>query len=336
MQSKKLFAITLLIVCHSLIWAQVGLKKVAQSTMNFQLVSISPRASSVGEAFCALGTGAEAVFFNPAGIISLNKRRDLQFYTTKWIGDIDYFGGSFIWSLGSFGAVGLSMLNVDYGTIYGTALISTAEKDLYPLGYKDLGKVKNVGAYSYGLTYGKAISTQFHIAGNLRLVGQNLGQSQLADGIKDNNAAKLVVDGGVRYDTGLKGLVFGMAIRNFSSNVKREEIDEQLPLLFTMGVALDLVKVISVDLAQNHALNLAVDFLHPNNYTERVNLGLEYMLWNRIALRVGYQSNRDLASWSAGFGVNTNVVGSKIVFDYSYSNFALFEGVNRFAIGVAL
>jgi hypothetical protein len=334
MQAKKLLTITLLIASYSLAWAQVGLKKVAQSTMNFQLVSISPRASSLGEAFCALGTGAEAVFFNPAGIIDLNQRCDLQFYTTKWIGDIDYFGGSFVWNLGRFGALGLSMLNVDYGTIYGTSLITAAEKDLYPLGYKDLGEVKNVSAYAYGLTYGKAISTQFHIAGNLRLVGQNLGQSQLADGLKDNNATKLVFDGGVRYNTGLKSLVFGMAIRNFSSNIRREEIDEQLPLLFTMGIALDLMQVISANVAKDHNLNLAVDFQHPNNYTERVNLGLEYLLWNRIALRAGYQSNRDLASWSAGFGVNTNIVGSRVVFDYSYSNFDLFDGVNRFAIGV--
>lgn len=336
MQIRRQMTIALLILVY-MSWAdaQVGLKKVAQSTMNFQLVSLSPRASGMGEAYCAIGTGAESVFFNPAGITTSSHRFECQFYATQWIGDIDYMGGVLVWNLGRFGAVGLSLLHVDYGTIYGTSLITSAEKDLYPLGYKDLGAVKNVGAYSYGISYGRAISNQFQIAGNVRLAGQNLGQSQLAEGLKNNNAAQLVFDGGVRYDTGLRGLIFGMAIRNFSANVKREEIDEQMPLLFTMGGSIDLIKILIPSLTQNQTLNLAVDFLHPNNYTERVNLGLEYLLWQRLALRAGYQTNRDLASWSVGIGLNSTLNGRRIIFDYSYSNFDLFNGVNRFALGVA-
>lgn len=333
---KRLFY--LVVSCSlvlNLLHAQVGLKKVAQSTMNFLLVSISPHASALGEAYCALGTGAESILFNPAGISEAPSRFELQMYNTSWIGDIDYLGGSFVWNLKQYGALGLSLLSVDYGTIYGTSLLSEAEKDLYPLGYKDLGPVKNVGAFSGGVTYGRAVSTQFLIGGNMRLVSQNLGQSQLAGGWKNNTAVKLAFDAGVKYRTGFHSFRFGMAIRNFSSNIKREEVDEQLPLLFSMGAALDLLDIFAAHHSPDHTLTVAIDFLHLNNYSERVNLGLEYCLFNRIALRGGYQTNQDLASWSAGIGVHANLGQLPIKLDYSYSNFEIFDGVNRLAFGIA-
>jgi len=315
--------------------AQVGLKKVAQSTMAFQLVSISPRASAMGEALVTIGSGAESIFFNPAGIVGMDSKYELRFYLTQWIADINYIAGAAAWNFGKYGSLGLSALSVDYGTIHGTALLDDGEEFLYPEGYKDLGQVKNVGAYSIGLTYGRAISTQFLIGGNMRLAGQNLGQNVLESGKVNNNAYRLVFDAGVKYYTGLRSFCFGMAIRNFSSNVRRERIYEQLPLLFTMGAALDLFEVIKPSRDRSSALTAAVDFLHPNNYSERINLGLEYLVLGTFALRAGYQTNRDVASWSAGIGVNSSISGYKVVFDYSYSNFDVFDGVNRLSIGFA-
>ncbi len=317
------------------IHAQVGLKKIAQSTMNFLTVSVSPKASAMGEAFCAVGNGAESIFFNPAGIVESDNTFDLKMYATQWIADINYMAGALAWNAGKYGSIGLSVLTVDYGSIRWTSLISASERELYPLGYKDNGQISNVGAYSFGLTYGRAISTQFLIGGNMRLVGQNLGQSLLSNGMKDNSATKLVFDAGVKYFTGLRSIRFGMAIRNFSTNIKREEIEEQLPVLFTMGVALDLFDIVAPKRSGTQALMLAVDFLHPNNYSERMNIGLEYKLFDKVALRGGYQTNQDIASWSAGLGVNSSIGGKHFEFDYSYSNFDIFDGVNRLAVGIA-
>jgi len=335
-KSFNLLTAALLIVTLTFsAYAQVGLKKVGQSTMNFLLVSISPRASGLGEAYCALGTGVESLLFNPAGISETENRFEMQTYTTRWIGDINYLGGSFIWNLRQYGALGFSLLSVDYGTIYGTSLLYDSEKDQYPLGYIDLGKVDNVGAFACGLTYGRAISTQFLIGGDMRIVGQNLGQTQLESGLKNNNAVKLVFDAGIKYNTGFRSFRFGMAIRNFSSNIKREEVEEQLPLMFTMGMAIDLLDVVAPVLSRANSLNLAIDFLHPNNYSERVYYGLEYLLFDRFAIRGGYQTNQDLASWSTGIGMNYNIGKTNLRFDYSYSNFDLFDGVNRLALGIA-
>ncbi|MBD3291157.1 PorV/PorQ family protein, partial [candidate division KSB1 bacterium] len=267
MKYIKMFVfIVILIIIAQPIHSQVGLSKVAQSTMNFQLVGISPKASAMGDAFMALGKGAESIFFNPAGLAEVSNNFDVKMYATQWIADINYMAGAAVWNANNYGAIGFSFLWVDYGTIYGTSLVPLAEQSLYPRGYIDNGTVSNVGAYSAGISYALAVSTKFLIGGNIRLVGQNLGQNYFPNGeVIDNNATKLVFDAGVKYYTGFKSFRFGMAIRNFSSNLKREEISEQLPLLFTMGAAMDIFDVVAPSYSEDNSLTLAIDFQHPNN-----------------------------------------------------------------------
>jgi len=328
-----LFIVQFIVITSS--YAQVGLNKVAQSTMNFLLVSISPEASALGEATSAMSKGSESIFNNPAGIVESENQFDIKLYVTQWIADINYMAGAATWNMGIYGSVGFSILTVDYGDIYGTSLLSLAEIDMYPAGYKDLGVMDNVGAYAVGLTYGKAVSEKFLIGGSIRLIGQSLGRTIKNNTTVDNDASKLAFDAGVKYYTGLKSFRFGMAIRNFASNIKREEIDEQLPLSFSMGAAFDLFDIFIPDHTPDNTLNLSVDFVHPNNYSERVNLGVEYRFWSMIALRAGYQTNRDLASWSAGIGINSAIAGNDIEFNYSYSSFDIFDDVNRFSLGFA-
>jgi hypothetical protein len=312
--------------------AQVDLKKLAQSTMNFQLVSLSARASALGEAVYASSAGAEAIYFNPAGMVDATRTLDAGVFYTRWIADIDYFAGAVVQDFGSFGSVGLSAMGVDYGTLNATRLVSSSSSVVY----EEVGEMPNVGAWSFGVTYARAINTQFSIGGTVRYTGQSLGQSLLASGVKDNDAWRFVFDMGVKYNTGFRSFSFGMALRNFSSQVKREEIEEQLPLTFNFGVAANLLEMFSPGGTHESALNLGLDYLHSNNYTERVNMGLEYTVLGAVALRGGYQTNRDAASWSAGVGVFTTFDGRDIRVDYSYSQMDLFDGVSRFSLGFGI
>ena len=315
--------------------SQVDLNKTAQSTMNFLSVGTSSRASALGEAFTAIGSGSESMFYNPSGLTNVTKDFDITLNYTNWIADIKYISGGVAWNLGAYGVVGFNMLTVNYGVINGTSLIGPDESDLYPLGYKDNGELSNVGAYAVGLSYAKAISEEFSIGGNIKIAGQNLGESDFGSTVKENNATKLVFDAGVSYSTGFKGFIFGMSIRNFSTNIKREEIEEQLPLLFSLGAAANLMDVIDEDLAETNPVLLEIDFLHPNNYSERVNMGLEYKFQNMIAVRLGYQTNRDLASWSAGLGFNSSISDYDFEVGYSYSRFEFFDSVSRISLSFA-
>lgn len=313
--------------------AQVNLNKLAQSTMNFQLVNLSARASAMGEASYAISAGSESIFSNPAGIVESKRDMDVNLSYVGWVADIRYLAGAFTWNLGNYGTVGVSGLSVDYGTIHATRLVARGQQALFPDGYEDIGEMSNVAAYSVGVSYAKAISSQFSIGGTMRYTGQNLGESLLANGLKKNNAARLVFDAGVKYKTGFRSFRFGMAIRNFSSQIKHEEIEEQLPLTFTLGAAMDLLDFITPDHSEETNLTLGVDYLHSNNYSERINLGAEYLFMGTVALRAGYQTNRDIASWSAGIGLTLPVEDYGVQLDYSFSRFQYFTGVHRMSVG---
>lgn len=310
--------------------SQVALNKVAQSTMNFLLVSTSPRAAALGDAYTSHVNGVDGMWYNPAGLAGMTTEFGASVHYTGWIADINYLSGGAAWNLGNYGVLGVNLLTVDYGTIIGTSLLTAAESNLYPLGYKDNGNLSNIGAYVIGISYAKEISKEFSAGGTIKYAGQSLGSSQVEAGMKDNDATKLVFDLGVRYKTFFKGFSFGMSIRNFASNIKREEIDEQLPLIFALGGSINLMEFI--DEKSSDQLFLTTDFLHQNNYSERVNAGVEYLFMKMFALRAGYQSNRDLASWSGGAGFRYQLYDYNVEVDYSYSRFEVFNSVNRLSL----
>lgn len=327
--------------------AQVGMNKVGQSTMNFLQVGVIPGASGMGNTYTAIGTGCESIFFNPAGLPEMDSRFAAIMATTQWFADINYMVGALAWNLGNLGTVGLSLLSVDYGDIIWTGLAKD-ESDV--LGYVEYGMVDNVGAYSFGVSYGRRITNQFSIGGNVRYVGQQLGESLFrhfsvdeetgieteTSTLKNNSESQVAFDMGVKFYPGLKSFRFGMSIRNFGPSIKYEEITAALPLTFALGVAMDMMDLIVPDHSKDNSLLLSAEFIHQNNYTERVNVGLEYKLIRLLSLRCGYQSNTDLAGFSGGIGVTLPSVGSRnIEVGYSYSVFDIFDGVNRFSLKVA-
>lgn len=329
---KTILILLLFTLFPKLFYSQVDLNKTAQSTMNFLLVSNSSKAASMGDAFTSLSKGAESMFYNPAGLSEIKKEFDINLNYTQWIAEINYLSGGFAWSLGTYGVVGVSLLTVDYGDINGTSLIDGSQIDEYPLGYIDNGLVSSVGAYCLGLSYSKAISNEFSIGGTIKIAGQNLGENVYSTGSKENNAYKFVFDAGVKYKTEYKDFTFGMSIRNFATTLKREEFEEQLPLVFSLGASMNIMKLFSENISNDNSIILSSDFLHHNNYSERLNFGLEYKYKNMISLRTGYQTNRDLASWSGGLGLQTTLLNYDLELCYSYSVMEFFNNVNRISL----
>ena len=172
--NRKLILITTIILVSALsLLAQdidmgsdgINLKKTGQTTMNFLLVPVSARASGMGNSYTALSKGVESVFYNPAGLTEMNTKSEFFISTTKWFADINYIAGAAAYNAGNYGTFALSFIYVDYGTIEGASLIPSSQAGSDPLGYTLTGDVKNVGAYSFGLTYVKEISDKFSIGG---------------------------------------------------------------------------------------------------------------------------------------------------------------------------
>ncbi len=330
MNYKKILFAALIIGLSSIntLWGQVGMKKLGQSTMNFLEVSLLPKATAMGGAFTAVGYGAESIFYNPAGLAMSDRKFDAVLTTVKWIADINYTAGALSWNMGNMGTVGLNLLTVDYGDIYGTRLLSSTSAQ----GYEDIGMLDNVGAYAIGLSYSRKISNQFSMGGSVQFVGQNLGSNMMNGTTKDNSQTNVSFNMGVLYYPGFKSFRFGMSIRNFAPSVKYEEVSAVLPTTFTMGAAMDILDIFMQESSKSSQVLLSIDFLHPNNYTERVNFGAEYSFIELLSIRAGYQFNRDLSGLTAGFGITPTIAGNELEFSYAYEDIDLFDSVNRFSI----
>ncbi len=310
-----------------------NVKLTGQSSMTFLQVGVSPKAAALGDAYTAMSKGVESVFFNPAGLTEMNSKYEAFVSSTQWFADIKYLSGAIGYNSEDYGAFALSFIIVDYGTIKGTALVPEASTGA---NYKILGNLQNVGAYSFGLSYVKAVSNKFSIGGTVKYVGQQLGQLTDAsyNAISDNNANKIAFDMGVKYFPGIESLRLGMSIRNFSTFVQYQNFESPLPIAFSVGLGMNLMDLINKDMSADHALVLSSEFVHPNDYTDRVNTGLEYTFMKMVSIRGGYETNHDVLSWSGGVGLGTSFGGTRIEVDYSYSHMKYFDGINRFALNV--
>jgi hypothetical protein len=322
--------------------AQVGLDKVGQSTMTFLKVSLSPKAAGMGNARTAVGTEAEGMFYNPAAIagegpsdVGTGTEDEAARYSafltnTQWIADINHVGGAFTARVRGVGTFGVSMRSVNYGQIKRTELLSQSD----PKGFRETGTV-DVGAYAVGLTYARRITEQFSMGVMVQYGRQSLGQSGPEGGMVDNRIAKLMGNVGVKFfPGGYESFRFAMTIRNFSTGAQYEEISAQMPMVFRVGTGIDVLEVVGS--GQESSLLLSAEFLHPNDHSERVNVGGEYtLLGGLISARAGYEFNYDLQGLSGGFGIRPEISGVQTEFSYSYSTMDVFSGVNRLSLGVS-
>lgn len=312
----------------------VDLKQTGQTTMNFLQVSVSPRAAGMGAAYTSMARGVESVFSNPAGLPEMESSVEAFVSSTQWFADIKYLAGAVAWNGKELGQVALSAEVVDYGSIKGTAFVPRSSTGT--ANYILTGNVPNVGAYVFGLTYVKAISNEFAIGGSVKYAGQQLGQLVNASGVvSNNNSTKYVFDMGVKYFPGIESLRLGMSIRNFSTFVRYQSFQSPIPLEFSLGLGMNILDIFDKDMLKEHEFFITTDFVHPNNYTDRVNVGVEYNFMKTFSLRGGYQSNNDLLGLSGGVGLMQSIGGIMMRVDYAYSGTKNFGGIQRVALGFA-
>lgn len=331
MKDLKKFKISCLILCLlmvNIVSAQVDVKKSGQSTMKFLNVSVAAQAAGMGDAYLNSCQGAVSMFYNPAALTEMKGKYDLFVSTTRWLADINYYSGGFAYNAGNLGTFALSSLFVDYGVINGTRI--GAYSDVTGANYSETGNVPNVGAYAFGIGYARQISTQFSMGGNVMYVGHQLG-THPDQTIGDQQMNKMIFNFGIKYYPGLfKSFRFGMNIRNFGTHAKYEYITAQMPTSFTIGAAVDLLEVLSLDNdSEKTRLTISTQFEHPNDYTERLHVGTEYMYAGMFLFRVGYKFNYDLESYSGGIGFITTFGQHDIKIDYSYSEIEFLNSVQR-------
>ncbi|MCF7832613.1 MAG: PorV/PorQ family protein [Candidatus Marinimicrobia bacterium] len=323
---KRIISIILLaLIACSFGWADD--QKLAQTGMQFLSVATDGRGAAMGQALTAIEGYSMAFFYNPASAAKMTKTMDLTASQNNWIAGIKHnaFSVAFSPMNGRIGVFGITARNIDYGEVQGTVVAPNDN------GYVETGTM-NPTALSVSVGYARSLTDKFAVGGNVGYAVQQLGQSIVPYGdslqTKSNIAGGMTFDFGTLYYTGWKSLAFGMSVRNFSGEIKYEDEGFQLPLTFSMGLAMDVLDILP-EKPQNQSLKLSVDALHYRSHPEQLNIGLEYGYANLVFARVGYRTSEDIQALS--FGVGLNIKG--IVVDYAYTPTIDFVDVQRFTIG---
>ena len=304
-------------------------KKLAQSGFQFLSVISDARAAAMADAMTSLEIGSSALFFNPAGMANMEGFVDMTASMNQWIADINHNAFSLAVSPagGRYGVFGFSVQNVDYGDFYGTRVDKSTD-----VGYVDT-EVFQLSAMAVGLGYAKRLNDRFSVGGQVRWVRQDLGESivpvvtaelDTTEEAVSNILEPLAFDFGTQFKTGYKSLVFGMSVRNFSKEIQYVEEGFQLPLVFNLGISMDVM-----DFWENapleQSLVVSIDASHYRSHPEQLKFALDYTLLNVLSVRGGYVTNNDEDGFC--FGVGVSYFG--VTFDYAYSPFGIFDNVQR-------
>jgi Type IX secretion system protein PorV len=293
--------------------------KVGTTGADFLKLPIGARGVGMGGAFSAISNDASAMFWNPAGLVSVPKT-SVMFEHVTYFADISYdaVGGSHrINDTFTVGAFALAMGSGDME-------VTTVSE---PNGTGENFNVTNIVG---GVSVAMNLTDKFAFGTNLKYIREDLDTEI---------ATNYAVDVGVMYDTQWNSIRLAMAVRNFGPEMELDggyldfdngSVAEEttaflpyhFPMVFKLGVALDPV------LTDVHRLTLAGDLEHPNDNIERVNVGAEYGFQELFFLRGGYTFRHDTLGLSAGVGAMWQNFGV----DYAFSEYGILEDVHRFNV----
>ena len=312
--------------------------KVGTTSAQFLKIEAGARAVAMGGAFVAVNDDATALYWNPSGISRLPGTEVILIHT-KWLADISYNFVGLILPIGSFGTLGASITS-----------LSMDEKEVRTVAYPDgTGEKYSAGDIAAGLSYAKNLTNNFSIGFSLKYIQQNIWHM---------SSSSVALDIGTMFTTNFNGMKIGMSISNFGGKMRLEGKDVNvyydpdaikygnndkipaqlqtddfaLPLIFRVGLAMDVLK------GDRNRLTLAIDAVHPNDNTENLNLGAEYVFNNMFFLRAGYKSlfTQDTEEgFTVGAGLEYGMFGNTmLLIDFAYQDFGFLNDVQRFSLGL--
>lgn len=323
----------------NLLFAQENFKKVAQSGMQYLKIGVGAEIVGRGEAGISCVKGASAMFWNPAGLGEL-VNHEIIFSHNSWIADISMNAAAVGVNLENWGVVGFNILWMDYGELYRTAVASSVEESA-EYGYVDQGKFSPTDL-AIGFAYSKKVSSQFSFGGQIRYLYENYGSNVIVTDVgaetnTDNILSAVSFDFGTLYYPGFESLAFSMTVQHFTRDLKYQQEKFSAPLTFKIGVSMNLLDL--YDDNTSSSLLLAVDAIHPRDYSERLNIGLEYDYLGLFRLRGGYRMNYDEGNFTAGAGVRysiSNTLGMRMDVSYIMTSKSRFSWPLQITAGFVL
>jgi hypothetical protein len=325
-------------------------------TAGAQFLKIGPgaRVDSLGGAFGAIANDVTTIYWNPAGLSQLEKTSFSDTHTV-WLADVRYNYLAFATPIEKVGTLGAS---VTFLNVPDTEITTLAKPDGTGLWYSAWDTAVSL-AYSREL-YQKESGANLSFGINAKYIHQQIHRE---------SARGVAIDIGTLYHTGWRSLRIGMSFSNFGPEMsfsgpdletgveeagdertadyhpypdttnptRKAELDTieyPLPSNFRLGVAYDLVD------NDSNLLTIALDGNHPNDNSERLNLGLEYWYRKMAAIRAGYKfrlgpdRSDDEEGLTLGLGIHLKFRQTTLSLDYAYADFEYLQNAHRVSLGL--
>ncbi len=319
----------------------VAQSKVGTTAAQFLGISVGARPIGMGGAYVASSEDVSSLYWNP-GAFAQSGKTQFAFTNTEWLVGTKFQWFGLAYNIDGENFIGVSLTSLDYGD----EDVTTVE---FPEGTGEKWSAKDL---AIGISYSRLLTDRFSLGGTVKYVSQTLW---------NESASAFAFDLGLLFVTDFNGLRLGMSMSNFGGDLKldgkdlltRIDINTSLvgnlkteawpmPILFRVGVAMDVVK------SDELKLTVAADALRPGDNEESLNLGGE-LGWNdMIFVRGGYKSllrtksqvfqREDLQEGlSLGAGLKYRAEGiATLEVNYAFTKFGLFGNLNTITVGVAL
>ena len=270
------------------------------NSFTFLQMPIGSRAQGMGNAFTAIPSHIDGLYYNPASS-AFSSRPAMMLYHSSWLEDISIENISFLYPhVANFAfSTGLSYLHLPEIDEYEIDVTGDAVKggtfQIYNL-------ISNIGV-SYQAT--EAFSAGIQI---------KYFQERIADVV----ASGVAFDLGVLYRLPVEYLSLGIAVQNLGPKLKYDLYKENLPLTYRFGIAYQL---------PYNPFTFAVDVVKISEEQWKIYPGLEIEVLNGLAFRGGYQFQKDIG---AGYNVG---IGFEFLENYSlnyvYSPYGILGNTHR-------
>lgn len=208
--SRSLSGLCALALCALLALPAGAQDRVGTTAAPFLTLGTGARGQSLGHAYTAAATGADALFWNPAGAArTVDGNLGSAFLTQhEWVADIQYNAAAVTVPLGTTGVLGLSLAALDYGRDE----VRTTDQP------EGTGDTFGASDFSFGVSYARPLTESFYFGGTAKVVRQT---------IWDMSATGVAADFGISLDTGFNGLILAASIQNFGSKMQMSGINAQ-------------------------------------------------------------------------------------------------------------
>jgi long-subunit fatty acid transport protein len=327
---------------------QVEAQKVGTSSLQFLKVMPTARGTAMGDAFVSLATGADATFWNPAGLTRLTNH-EMTSTLTMWLLDTKQLALAYGVPMGDWGTLGFQFQYIDYGSIDETRadnvdlVVPAVGEPFFNAGLT--GRSFTPYSYLVGLSYARAFTDKFSAALTVKYAKESLWSDQAISIVNNvtgevatykTYADVILFDFGMLYNTGFRSVHVGVAAQNFGPQVTFADKPHPAPMAFRLGVSANVFGqegLLFQD--ESNRLTVAYDLFQPNDYRQQMHVGAEYAFSEFLALRAGYKFDYDSEGLTYGGGIHTDASGWPVRVDYSYGSMGEFlNSVHRISLGV--